>query len=340
MRLSGIVTLVTLVTVLAPSPPAAGAVGATPLTETGLFSMVAVTWTGAATPDVEVRTRSASGWSGWRHLHPLTDGPAATEATGVRGTELLWVGPATAAQVRSDRAVAGLDLVLVDPGTRPTDSAPPSSDARRMVAATAKRAPAPALLRRRDWGADNSLRNGSPRYSGKLKQVHVHHTATGNDYARADVPALIRGMYAYHTQSLGWFDIGYNFLVDRFGRAWVGRSGGSGRLVQGAHTLGFNHKSVGIAVIGSHDTRRVSDRAVRTVARLAAWKLDKAGRRAQGTVAVTSKGSDRFADGRRVRLPVIDGHRDTNQTACPGGKLYQRLPAIRRTAQHRIERFS
>lgn len=340
MRLSGIVTLVTLVTVLAPAPPPAGAVSAAPLTEAGRFSMVAVTWTGAVTPDVEVRTRSASGWGGWRHLHPLTDGPAATEGSGVRGTELLWVGPATAAQVRSDRAVPELDLVLVDPGPGPTDPTPPSYDARRVAGEKPDHAPQPVLHTRREWGADNSLRNGTPRYSGRLKQVHVHHTATGNGYAREDVPALIRGMYAYHTQSLGWFDIGYNFLVDRFGRAWVGRSGGSGRLVQGAHTLGFNHKSVGIAVIGSHDTGRASDRAVRMVARLAAWKLDKAGRRARGTVAVTSKGSDRFAEGRRVRLAVIDGHRDTNQTACPGGRLYRRLPEIRRTAQHRIERFS
>ena len=39
------------------------------------------------------------------------------------------------------------------------------------------------------------------------------------------------------------------------------------------------------------------------------------------------------------RLPVIDGHRDTNETACPGKKLYDRLPGIRRRTQHRIDAF-
>lgn len=348
MRLSGTLALLVLGTALAATPPAPAAPDSVTVpevvTEAGAFSMVAATWRGSGTPDLQVRTRSTDGWSGWRHLHPLTDGPSGAEASRVSGTELLWVGPSSAAQVRVEGRVPGLDLVLIDPGTRPRDDAAPSYDARRVAATEQageeKRAPQPALRTRRDWGADNSLRNGYPRFSGELKQVHVHHTATGNGYARADVPALIRGMYSYHTQTLGWFDLGYNFLVDRFGRAWVGRSGGSGRLVKGAHTLGFNHKSVGIAVIGSHDTGGASEKAVRMVARLAAWKLDQAKRRATGQVAVTSQGSDRYAAGRRVRLPVIDGHRDTNDTACPGGKLYRRLPEIRKVAQRRIDRFS
>ena len=70
--------------------------------------------------------------------------------------------------------------------------------------------------------------------------------------------------------------------------------------------------------------------------RLAAWKLDRYGRDAKGRVVVRSTGSDKYADGRRVRLPVIDGHRDTNDTACPGKFLYARLPEIRRRTQWRI----
>ena len=100
--------------------------------------------------------------------------------------------------------------------------------------------PGPVLLGRRDWAADESWRNGDPRYNDTIEQAHVHHTANSNDYGEQDVPALMRGMYWYHTHSLGWSDIAYNFVVDRFGRAWVGRAGGVNRPVRGAHTLGFN----------------------------------------------------------------------------------------------------
>ncbi len=192
-------------------------------------------------------------------------------------------------------------------------------------------APQPPLRTRKDWGADNSWRNGSPVYMKRLKQVHVHHTATGNRYSRSDVPGIIRGMYRYHTKTLGWFDLAYNFLVDRFGRAWVGRSGGPRRLVRGAHTLGFNHVSVGIAMIGNLDGRKPWSDAVTTLQRLAAWKLDAHDRRARGKVWVRSTGSDNYRDGQMVQLPAIDGHRDTNDTACPGQQALR--PAPRRPAR-------
>ena len=75
---------------------------------------------------------------------------------------------------------------------------------------------------------------------GTVKAGFVHHTVNSNSYTRPRCPSLLRGIYAYHTQSRGWRDIGYNFLVDRFGRIWEGRYGGVHRAVVGAHTLGYN----------------------------------------------------------------------------------------------------
>ena len=150
---------------------------------------------------------------------------------------------------------------------------------------------------------------------------------------------MIRAMYRYHTRNLGWSDIGYNFLVDRFGRLWVGRAGGPRRAVRGAHTLGFNHASVGVAAIGNFETGRVGKPMIRALVRVAAWKLDGYDGHPRRTVWIRSDGSDLFRDGRLVELPTIDGHRDTNETACPGDALYRALPAVRRRTARRMREF-
>ena len=195
----------------------------------------------------------------------------------------------------------------------------------------------PPMSGRAVWGADESWRNGGPRYNATIEQVHVHHTANSNDYTEDDVPALLRGIYRYHTHSLGWSDIAYNFLVDRFGRAWIGRAGGAARPVRGAHTLGFNATSSGIAVIGNYDLVAPSIETLTAVVNLAAWKLSMYGRDPEGTAAVISEGSDKYARSQVAVLPVIDGHRDTNDTACPGQLLYDQLPEVRRLVQERIQ---
>ena len=67
------------------------------------------------------------------------------------------------------------------------------------------------------------------------------------------MPALLRGIYAYHVEGRGWRDIGYNFLVDRFGRIWEGRYGGVDKAVVGAHTLGYNEVAFAMSAIGNFD---------------------------------------------------------------------------------------
>lgn len=192
--------------------------------------------------------------------------------------------------------------------------------------------PRPAIVTRRGWKADESLREKKFTYTGKVKAAFVHHTASGNNYTCSQAPSLVRGFYRYHVKSLGWRDIGYNFLVDKCGRIYEGRAGGVAKAVKGAHTMGFNSNSTGIAVIGSYGSKKPSKSAVKAVARLTAWKLGLHGMNPRSKTYLTSGGGNLYGKGKKVRLNVISGHRDGFNTSCPGGKLYGKLKSVRSTA--------
>ncbi len=272
-------------------------------------------------------------------LHDLPD-LQSEEATGTAGTDLVWIGAADGVQVDvlGDRP-KDLTLVLLHPTAVRSGLSALHRSTGGDKRGKPRRAPHPELLRRADWGAERSWRPSGIAYNSSIRQVHVHHTVNSNTYTKDDVPGLIRGMYRYHTHNLGWSDIGYNFLVDRFGRTWVGRAGGARRPVRGAHTLGFNATSSGVAVIGNHETEKPGDDVLDALAALAAWKLDRYDADPRGHVTVTSEGSDNYAAGGSVRLPVIDGHRDTNDTACPGRYLYEALPEVRRRARAIVDKY-
>ncbi|GAB3258106.1 peptidoglycan recognition protein family protein [Nocardioides dilutus] len=306
---------------------------------TSTHSMVGFTWAAgrSAQPKVQVRSRVRGGWTDWRSvrtLHDLPD-PGSGEGRGVLGTELMWIGDADGIQVRVGGArPSDLTMVLLHPARRAGDrvrsefARDPATYGRSSEGALTPTT-RPTIYSRKQWGADESWRDGSPRFCSTIQQVHVHHTVNSNDYAEDDVPALLRGIYRYHVKNLGWSDIGYNFLVDRFGRIWTGRAGGAAKAVRGAHTLGFNATSTGVSVIGNLDQVAPSSAVLEAIAQVAAWKLSRFGLRGSGTTTVVSEGSDKFRPGKSVTLPVIDGHRDTNDTACPGSKLYAVLDQVR-----------
>ncbi len=322
------------------------------------FSMAGVTWSGEipAATGIRLRVRSHGRWSRWRTPELLTDGPnrGSAEGEGRGATDLLWVGSADGIEIdvrgstppdlaltlmRADDSPLSQAAARASVRDSPATRQAPDRLAKKKKKAKPTAAPRPRLRGRRAWGADPRLRERPARINRTIQQVHIHHTASSNKYTRAQVPGLLRGIYRYHTVNLGWSDIGYNFLVDRFGRTWVGRAGGAARPVRGAHTLGFNHNSTGVAVLGNYEVLRPSRRVKTALVHLAAWKLDKYGRHPRRRVVVYSQGSDRQPAGTRARLPTIDGHRDTNDTACPGKKLYAKLRGIRKRTGDRVRRF-
>jgi hypothetical protein len=306
----------------------------TPVLDTALVSMVGFTWRdGVRPPKILARFRGKGGWSLWRPAPLLRDlpDPSSGEGIGKAGTSPLFVEASDGVQVQVAGSVPPeLSITLIH-------AAPLAGDA-RLVAGTTSRsglrsAPVnvavPLIYTRAQWGANESWRDGPPRYNNTILQAHIHHSASGNGYSQAEVPALIRSFYKYHTHSLGWSDIAYNFLVDSYGSIWEGRYGGINKPVRGAHTLGFNASSTGICVIGNLDSVQPTQATLDSLSRVAAYKLAMYGRDPLGWTQVVSEGSDKFPAGKVVSLPVIDGHRDTNDTACPGGNLYAQLGNVR-----------
>ncbi|MGH3470240.1 MAG: N-acetylmuramoyl-L-alanine amidase, partial [Thermocrispum sp.] len=306
------------------------------------FSLLGVTWTPAAEDtevEAEVRVRDADGWTDWEHLHVHEDGPGG-DATA--GTAPLWVGEADGVEARvltSDGAVPrDLQVSLIDPGTMASDAtvAPQASTTAGTTAGTtaAGSVSKPAIITRRGWGADESLRShcSNGRFTKTVNVAFVHHTAGSNSYSKSQSKALVRGIYAYHTRSRGWCDIGYNFLVDRYGQIFEGRFGGRSGMwqpVYGAHTGGYNNNSVGVSLMGNFETANPPTAMMNATARIVAWKVALNYRDPMGAVRLNGK-----------RFRVISGHRDASATACPGRNVYSRLPWLRQRTDAMIGTYS
>ncbi|MEZ0089281.1 N-acetylmuramoyl-L-alanine amidase [Streptacidiphilus sp. EB129] len=196
----------------------------------------------------------------------------------------------------------------------------------------------PGIVARRDW--DTSANAGTaanlshlpaPRYADAVKAAIIHHTDSGNSYSAHEVPDIIGSISYDQTGRRGWDDIGYNFLVDRFGTVYEGRHGGIDKPVIGAHCSGFNLGTVGIAAIGTFTAgAEVSQPMLQAISGLIAWKLSLHGVDPRSSTTLTCTDSlSRYHAGDRATLSVVSGHTDADCTFCPGSSLYSALPMIR-----------
>jgi uncharacterized protein with LGFP repeats len=217
-----------------------------------------------------------------------------------------------------------LRVALIEPGTG-------DSDGLLNEAAAPLAGGGPRVISRAQWGADESIRCQDPDYDDFVGGATVHHTAGNNDYTQSESAGIVRAIYAYHAQTLGWCDIGYNALVDKYGQIFEGRAGGLDRPVQGAHAGGFNENTVGVAMMGDFETVAPSDAAIDATGRFLGWRLKLAGLDPKGQTTMYSEGTDftPFAQGAAVDLPVIFAHRDVGNTTCPGDAGYAQLDRIR-----------
>jgi hypothetical protein len=297
-----------------------------PITVPSDLSVLGVTWadgTGGGA-SVQYRTYENGRWGAWSFIEvEATHGPDGAEGrgqdvrdgsdpivvTGVEQVQTRIIGPTTAPTPTAP------EVVVIDPGSSAADAA---VDRPGSAVAYANR---PYIYSRAQWGADESLRDPAGPSYGAVRAAFVHHTAGGNSYTSSDVPGIIRGIYAYHVNGQGWSDIGYNFLVDRFGRTWEGRYGGVTRPVIGAHAYGVNSYTFGVSVLGNYDIAAVPSAVTTAVSQLIGWKAQ--------IHEFNPLGKARIGG---ITYNAVSGHRDANSTACPGRYLYALLPTIRANA--------
>jgi hypothetical protein len=300
---------------------------------TGEFTMIGVGFAEVPTEPVLVRVLDERGaWSEWNELEvdrdkgPDLGTPEAAQAApgGAVVSEPLWVDAAT-----------GYELSVGEGDAEDVKVSVVREELRRVVTEAVPYAeavaPAPfGIETRHAWGA-RPAKNTPSVASGGLKLAVVHHTASSNNYSAAQVPGILRSMQAFHMDGNGWSDIGYNFLVDKYGRIWEGRGGGTTRPVVGAHAAGFNTGSVGVSIIGNHTGSNASAAAREGVSRVIGYKLQAYRVHPQGRVNFRSGGSTTIPAGQVVNLPTVVGHRDVGSTACPG-LVYGSLGSIRHRA--------
>jgi len=284
--------------------------------------LVGFEWAGSQPGAVEVRAQGPDGWTEWERLEgDPAEGPdvGSHERHAVTTAGPIWVGRGVGqVQVRvAEGSLQGLKLHALHVEEPPAEGG--FGRAKPAGAAPAQ----PGIVNRAGWGANESWRNlnpgcAQPLVASNVRFSVVHHTAGTNIYNATDSASIVRAIYQFHTHTNKWCDIGYNFLVDRFGTVFEGRFGGITNAVVGAHAEGFNTGSTGVAVMGTFSTVAVPSAAYTAVRSLLAWKLALHGVDPNATIIASG-----------VPIRTIVGHRDVNATSCPGDMADPVLPQLR-----------
>ena len=280
--------------------------------------------------------------------------PSRPQGEEVLGADDLTTTQAAPTPVIEDASATENQGTQVDPAAM-TLPASPASVTRSAAASVAAPATAPAAVpvvapaatianglpvavtTRAEWGANASYMSWDPEYA-RAGHVVVHHTAGTNSYSAGQSASIVRGIYYYHAVVLDWGDIGYNFLVDKFGTVFEGRSGSvaapAGRMSIGAHARGVNTGTMGISMMGDYSTVSPSDAQLSSVGKMAGWFLKRAGiSDVTGWAGLHVWTTERYQAGSTISMPRILGHRDVGYTTCPGNVGYSKLGTIRAIAK-------
>ncbi|MEJ5920294.1 N-acetylmuramoyl-L-alanine amidase [Corynebacterium sp. H78] len=281
-----------------------------------------------AADDAEARSEAGTGAAPEADTADRADKPATTKTDKPKVSLDDW---ANIEPVVDEKPMEQVNAVFID-GNAPAGGIDPIVDAKNATGM-------PKVITRAGWGADESKRCQGASYDAKLKGTTVHHTAGSNNYSEAQAAGIVRGIYAYHGQTLGWCDVGYNALVDKYGNIYEGRYGGLDKNVQGAHAGGFNQGTFGISMMGDYSSVQPSQAMINSVGNMIGWRMKVGGVDPTSKIQLTSSGFSgaKYAAGQTANLPAIFAHRDTGYTTCPGDAGFAQMGNIRSIAKKKYD---
>jgi len=118
-------------------------------------------------------------------------------------------------------------------------------------------------------------------------------------------------IHQWHLQN-GWAGIGYHYVIHKDGRIEKGRP----EAMIGAHCYGYNQTSIGIVSIGNFQTAWPTKQQITSAVHLLAYLCQQ--------YHIQPNAS------------TIVGHRDLNNTDCPGQHYYTSLPTIRQEIRKKL----
>lgn len=135
------------------------------------------------------------------------------------------------------------------------------------------------------------------------EMIVIHHAG----FPDGDKDSSAVELHKFHQEINGWAGIGYHYVIRKDGTIEQGRK----PKAVGAHAYQHNKNSIGICVAGNFNVAKPKAAQMDSLKLLTAWlcqkyKLDP------------------------MRKGVIVGHRNLNDTTCPGDNLYKKLDEIRR----------
>ncbi len=307
------------------------------------FLAVASIWTGDAAnaSDIKVSIRSTvngKNWGGWLDFAEDEHG---NQPSAEHFSNLLFLDKKTKyfqfriALTNSTKNISSnlkkIRFILSSPGSTPENILQKiqqeKEEQRRPKSQGNLPYPKPSVTTRTAWGCPDGQNSPlwTPQYT-TVTHLIVHHTATSN--SSEDWPAIVRSIWNYHTNSKGWGDIGYNYLIDANGVIYEGRAGGNN--VIGAHFSCANSNTMGVGMIGTFTSVSPAANALSNLEEILAWKSDDSSINPLTTA---------WHNPTQLTLNNLSGHRDANPTTapgacpsgtvCPGNNLYGQLPTIR-----------